>query len=93
MKLIFCPTCFDVVKLIPKITRSCQCGKCKGKYINNEDAVYTDGIPLGFNNKTLGMACANQPVSGWGRTFEAFVIPKHADRMTLTDNIPDDETM
>lgn len=86
MKLLFCPDCGDVFKL-QKTTKSCQCGKCKGKYINNLDAIYNDGIPLGFNNETLGMAVANQPIAGWGKKFEAFVIPKNAPTLTKTDVI------
>jgi hypothetical protein len=86
MKLIFCPDCQDVFKLTKKV-KSCECGKCKGKYINNIDAIYNDGIPLGFNNTTLGMAIASQPVAGWGKRFEAFVIAKNVETMTKTDNI------
>jgi hypothetical protein len=86
MKLIFCTYCQDVFKLTKKV-KSCECGKCKGKYINNLDAIYNDGIPLGFNNTTLGMAIANQPVAGWGKRFEAFVIAKNVDTLTKTDNI------
>jgi hypothetical protein len=86
MKLIFCPDCQDVFKLTKKV-KSCECGKCKGKYINNIDAIYNDGIPLGFNNTTLGMAIANQPVAGWGKRFEAFVIARNVKTLTKTDNI------
>ena len=86
MKLLFCPVCKDVFKLAKKV-KSCDCGRCSGKYINNIDAVYNEGIPLGFDNTSLGMACAAQPIAGWGRKFEAFVIPKNAPTLTKTDNI------
>jgi len=86
MKLLFCPDCKDVFRLTKKV-RSCECGKCKGKYINNIDAIYNEGIPLGFDNTSLGMACAAQPIAGWGKKFEAFVIPKNVQSMTKTDNI------
>lgn len=86
MKLLFCPVCQDVFKLTKKV-KSCECGRCSGKYINNIDAVYNEGIPLGFNNTTLGMAIAAQPIAGMGRRFEAFVIPKNAPTLTKTDNI------
>lgn len=87
MKLIFCPDCHDVFKLIPNKVRHCDCGKCKGKLVDKINAVYNEGIPLGFYNPSLGMACANQPIAGWGRRFEAFVIPKNADTLVKTDNI------
>jgi len=61
MKLLFCPQCQDVFKL-QKQVKSCQCGKCSGRYLNNLDAVYNDGIPIGFDNTSLGMAIANQLV-------------------------------
>ena len=84
MKLIFCPDCQDVFKLA-KTLRSCECGKCSGKYINNLEAVYNNGIPMGFNNQSLGMACAAQPVAGWGKKFEAFVIARNVPTMVKTD--------
>lgn len=86
MKLLFCPDCQDVFKL-QKTVKSCQCGRCSGRYINNLEAVYNDGIPLGFDNTTLGMAIANQPVAGWGKKFDAFVIPKNVPTLTKTDNL------
>ena len=86
MKLLFCPDCKDVFKL-QKVVKSCLCGKCSGRYINNIYAVYNEGIPLGFDNTSLGMAITAQPVAGWGKRFEAFVIPKNAPTLTKTDNL------
>ena len=40
---------------------------------------------MGFNNQSLGMACAAQPVAGWGKKFDAFVIPKNVPTMVKTD--------
>lgn len=88
MKLLFCPDCQDVFKLTKKV-KTCECGRCKGKYIDNINAIYNDGIPLGFNNTTLGMAIAAQPVAGWGKKFEAFVIPRNSPTLTKTDHIDD----
>ena len=53
--------------------------------INNLDAIYNNGIPLGFNNQSLGMACAAHPVAGWGKRFEAFVIARNVTTMVKTD--------
>ena len=76
MKLIFCPHCQDVVKLRRQLT-VCQCGKSYGRYTDGLFAVYSgDAVPLGFANLSLVLAINNQPESGDGERFEAFVIPK-----------------
>ena len=85
MKLIFCTDCQDIFKLIKEV-RECSCGKCKGKYIDNINAVYNDGIPLGILNRKLGMAVAAQPVAGFGKNFDAFVIPKNVRTLMKIDN-------
>lgn len=87
MKLIFCPYCHDVFKLVKNKVRYCECEKCCGKYIDSINAIYNNGIPIGFNNTSLGMACSNQPIAGWGKKFEAFVIAKNVDTLVKTDNI------
>lgn len=86
MKLIFCPKCQDVVKLraTPEISE-CQCGESWGYY--HEDgynATINDvAIPIGFANSTLAAAIKKQPESGWGERFEAFVIPKQCQSITV----------
>ena len=85
MKLIFCDKCQDVFKLT-KTEKSCECGKCRGKAIDNINAVYNDGIPLGFNNPDLLVAILLQPVAGMGKDFTAFVIPKNVKTMIKCDN-------
>ena len=58
MKLLFCPECSDVIKLIVGELRSCQCGKVKGKYIDNTHAeVDGEGYSLAIGNGSLMMAC------------------------------------
>lgn len=56
----------------------CDCGKVGGKYVNDIDACYwgNDAIPLGFANDSFVEAVKNQPESGMGKRFIAFVIPK-----------------
>ncbi|RLI38909.1 hypothetical protein DRO66_00365 [Candidatus Bathyarchaeota archaeon] len=78
MKLIFCKSCHDVVKLIIGVKRSCKCGKCSGLYIDKLNAEYEgdDVMPLGFNNFSLKDALNDQPKSGQGMRFDAFVIPE-----------------
>ena len=75
MKLLYCPKCNDVIRLI-ETSRQCQCGKVSGHYVDNLNAVYFGGVPLGFNNHLFLNAIDNQPKSGNGLVFEAFVIPR-----------------
>ena len=80
MKLLLCLHCHDVFKL--DITpRTCKCGRASGRYLDDFHAVYHGGIPLGFENWSLVEAIRNQPQSGMGRRFEAFVIPKDCPTM------------
>ncbi|MFP4019735.1 MAG: hypothetical protein ACLFUH_10865 [Bacteroidales bacterium] len=80
MKLIFCKECEDIVRLIPEETRYCQCGKSSGKYTDNLYAWYSGPcIPIGIANSSLAEALTNQPESGDGKKFNAFVIPKKCD--------------
>ena len=83
MKLIICLNCDDVFKLDYK-ERTCKCGRAKGKYLKDGyNAVYSGGMPLGFNNSSLTSAMRNQPEEGMGRVFEAFVIPKSCPTMKV----------
>lgn len=78
MKLILCKNCQDVVRLFED-HRSCKCGKCGGRYMNDLVAVYwgQHAVPLGFDNDSLVEAVKNQPLqhSRVGPRFTAFVIP------------------
>jgi len=50
-------------------------------------AVYSGGIPLGFNNFTFLPALHGQPEKGLGRRFEAFVIPKQCPTFKLVEHV------
>jgi hypothetical protein len=80
MKLLLCKTCGDIFNLKLHY-KSCSCGLVSGKYIDNLYAEYSDGIPIGFNNSSLAKALKNQPDSGVGERFEAFIIPKQCPTM------------
>lgn len=82
MKLLFCRKCQDVFKL-HTITKTCHCGETSGKYFEDELNAEYEGpcIPLGFANSSLTQAIRNQPESGWGFNFDAFVIPKECPTM------------
>lgn len=77
MKLIYCPACHDVVRLLTLKPRTCACGRAFGMYDEDDLHAFVGGsaIPLGFANPSLKKALKEQPVSGDGKGFNAFVIP------------------
>jgi hypothetical protein len=78
MKLILCPDCHDIVRLRKVKVSFCECKQSWGNY--EEDGLNAviggKAIPLGFANGSFAEALRNQPSSGMGERFEAFVIPK-----------------
>ena len=87
MKLLFCNSCRDIVKL-HRTTRTCHCGESGGHY--KEDGLnaiyYGPAVPLGFANSSFINALESQPEFGMGTTFTAFVIPKVCPTMELVDS-------
>lgn len=84
MKLIFCPLCQDVVKLRLQEKRTCVCGSSWGQYTDFLHAtIGGEAIPIGFANSSFVRALSERPDSGWGRNFEAFVIPKECDTIKI----------
>lgn len=81
MKLIFCTKCLDVFNLSPNREKQCHCGASKGMYSDNLNAWYSGevAVPLGFHNSDFIDTIRNQPDSGKGLEFIAFVIPKECD--------------
>ena len=60
MKLLFCEYCHDVFKLGSDQLRSCECGRVKGRYINDREAEVSPGaISLVISNKSLEQAIAD----------------------------------
>ena len=102
MKLLFCNTCRDIVKL-SRTTRTCHCGATGGHY--REDGLnaiyYGPAIPLGFANSSFREARDSQPEFGAGYRYTSFVIPKvcptmeHVDLLDYTEvyDIENDEDM
>lgn len=82
MKLLFCTQCLDIFNLTLK-EKKCSCGKSGGQYIDELNAVYWGKcIPLGITNNSFIDAANNQPESGMGKEFTAFVIPRECDTFT-----------
>jgi hypothetical protein len=62
--------------------KSCSCGKTKGQYKNDGlNAVYSGGLPLGFDNFSLARAIRLRPENGLGSVFEAWVMPEEISTM------------
>ena len=77
MKLFFCPSCQDVLKIV-RNERTCSCGASSGFYHSDglNATVKGEAVPLGFGNTSFVEALENRPASGGGERFVAFVIPK-----------------
>lgn len=77
MKLVFCPSCTDIVKFGNDAPRYCQCGKSFGYYKadRSNGVVGGKGVPIGFGNRTFAAAVRARPATGDGAQFTAFVIP------------------
>ena len=86
MKLLYCNTCRDIVKL-SRTTRNCQCGATGGHYKQDglNAVYYGPAIPLGFANGSFHEALDNQPEFGMGTNYNAFVIPKVCPTMVHVD--------
>lgn len=77
MKLIFCPKCNDIIKMIIGEDRYCLCGSSYGKYTDEINAeIGGKSIPIGFANNSFVYAIKNRPQNGYGLRFDAFVIPE-----------------
>ena len=88
MKLIYCSHCDDVRKLSYTLT-TCECGRSFGKYDKDGlNAMYSgEAVPIGFANQSFMDAFLDQPESGQGQRFEAFVIPKKCPTFTQVKKI------
>lgn len=69
MKLIYCPYCGDMFKLRLQNMKTCECGKVKGRYIDNSLAEVSEeaisvAIGNGSFNQAVGMMKYVQKHSG-----------------------------
>lgn len=86
MKLLFCPHCQDVIKLVSSIRRACLCGKSHGECFPDGLHAQIGGaaIPLGIDNNSLLAALESRPEAGDGAGVVAFVIAKQSQTVTDT---------
>ncbi|MFD1606465.1 MAG: hypothetical protein ABF649_17660 [Bacillus sp. (in: firmicutes)] len=87
MKLLLCKKCNHIFSLASQ-ERICECNATKGRYIDEINAVYSGEfvVPLGFTNTSLLNAIKNQPQTGLGELFTAFVIPKDCSTFIYEKN-------
>lgn len=100
MKLLCCLNCGDVIKLISRQERVCDCGQSAGQYVGRLEATYRGpALLLGIDNPSLDSALEDQAIKGddglegtrrglMGRRIEAFVIPESASSIKRTDARP-----
>jgi hypothetical protein len=89
MKLLLCLDCDDIFNIGYEI-KSCNCGATKGKYIDQQNAIYSgvNAIPLGFANNSFANAIRNQSVNElYGERFIAFVVPKECETFIKKDDL------
>ena len=57
MKLLYCDHCHDLFRIGYDSLRSCECGRVKGRYINDEEAEVSPGaISIVIGNRSLAQA-------------------------------------
>ena len=80
MKLIYCKKCLTITSLTRQ-SRVCPCKSSGGRYEpEGLSAIYWgEAVPLGVLTLTFELAIKNQPKTGLGRGFDAFVIPEECD--------------
>jgi hypothetical protein len=83
MKLMMCRTCASIIS-IGYDRRECACEACSARY--DPDGLHVTyrgpAVLIGIANKSLVRAIANQPKSGMGERFDAFVIPTECETVT-----------
>lgn len=88
MKLIFCPSCQDLVKL-QRSKRTCHCGKSWGEYTDHIKAQIGGlSIAVGIDNKTFAGAVRERnqstgPLSAF--EFEAFIFGRNPKNIVKED--------
>lgn len=75
MKLIFCPYCWDILKLTRAMERKCKCGKSQGRCLPDGNNVWAtkSALVLGLDNyglknaayKRLSGGDAEIPIPCW----------------------------
>lgn len=88
MKLLFCRSCADVVKLEPNYLRSCKCRAVEGRYLPDGLHAEVWGVcaeVIGIDNRSLveGIAILDGKPSDipCGPDIQAFLFPRVHERV------------
>ena len=95
MKLLLCKGCSDIVRPLIGIEIFCQCGSCAITAQHDNITVSYSGekaIIIGIHNSSFIHAVANQPESGMGKEFVAFVIPKQCESVIKKERPNEDNS-
>lgn len=93
MKLLYCPHCWDVRKLLKDAPVFCVCARSWGRYTNDIEATFGgDAVMLGISNGALARARLSQAsegdrADGKGRMFAAFILPEGSPMVTREEVI------
>lgn len=75
MKLLYCPQCQDLFKLVVKEIRACKCGLAKGCYFTRLEAAHNGkGVPIILNTFDLLDAVKQVRTKGKPRNTICFQI-------------------
>lgn len=76
MKLLFCPDCGDVQKMLATFRR-CRCGAVEGRYINDEDVEVTGERVevIGIDNHSLSGAMRMKTMRSGSLPLDAWLFP------------------
>jgi hypothetical protein len=89
MKLVFCTYCRDLFRLHMH-TETCLCGRVKGRYLNETDAIVTkEAISIGLDNRVFFPAISADPETrrdlvAWIRPNEGQLNP-HTEVVAAED--------
>lgn len=82
MKLLMCPHCSDLFNLVLGREKVCSCGKTRGKYVDQLNAIHSgDGMLLGINSPQFINALRLMKFDNKSTDFTAFTI--HNDCKTF----------
>ena len=94
MKLLLCNRCGSMFNLA-SITKMCSCGRVKGRYTDNLNAIYTGKSAVAFciGNGSFDNACREQnykdktdPEAFHGSRFDSWICPANSDTFLRKDD-------
>lgn len=83
MKLLFCPSCSDIVRL-KKMPKTCDCGKVGGRYLDDglQIEYFGEAVPIFIDSSSFVEAIQRRAKNGLSSFFTAGIIPQDCDTVT-----------